>query len=211
MNAMPQISNELFNLIESKPWLALNENEKTYVLNHLSMEEYNNLHDMFLSTVALNQSEQQLTLSLSVKEHLEKTFKKQHQKNAMIPLWQAAAVFIMMFGGFAFYILKISTMEKVIVNTIHDTVYVPKIVSSEIKKTDTVIVYQYLNSNKSNRLNTLNIHEQVPVYETNNNAELPVSQIRTLSTDEIKNCLKNIKNKSMLEDTLYQKIGYASI
>ncbi len=209
MNAMQQIPNELFNLVESKPWSALNENEKTLVLNHISKEEYNNLHDMFLSTIALNQAEHQLMLPLSVKEHLDKTFKKQHQKNIMIPLWQAAAVFVMMLGGFIYYSINSNSIEKVIVNTLRDTVYVPQIVSSEVKKTDTVIVYRYVNTNKYNK--TLQQSMQSKEDKSNDAVALPVSQIRTLNHEEIKRTLKNIKNKSMLEDSLYQKIGYASI
>ncbi len=211
MNAMQQIPNELFNLVESKPWSALNENEKTLVLNHISKEEYNNLHDMFISTVALNQAEHQLMLPVSVKEHLDKTFKKQHQKNILIPLWQAAAVFMMMLGGFVLYSFNSHEVEKVIVNTLRDTVYVPQIVSSEVKKTDTVIVYRYVNANKYNNNKTLQQSMQSKEDKSNDAVALPVSQIRTLNHEEIKRNLKNIKNKSMLEDTLYKKIGYASI
>jgi hypothetical protein len=211
MNEKHQIPNELFNLVESKPWSALNENEKTIVLNHLSKEEYKNLHEMFVSTVALNQSEPQLHVPASIKEHLDKTFKKQHQKNIMIPLWQAAAVFLMMLGGFIYYSINSNSIEKVIVNTLHDTVYVPQIVSSEIKKTDTVIVYRYVNAIKHNNNKTSQYKKQVKANESNEVVALPVSQIRTLNHEEIKRNLKNIKNKSMLEDTLYQKIGYASI
>lgn len=211
MNENQHIPNELFNLVESKPWSALNENDKTLVLNYISKEEYDNLHKMFISTMALNSTEQHLTLPLSIKTHLDKTFKKHHQKSIMIPLWQAAAVLVMMLGGFVFYSIRSNAMDKVIVNTIRDTVYVPQIVSSEVKKTDTVIVYRYVNSNtsKSNKNNQFN--RQININESNNVMAMPVSQIRTLSRDEIKRNLKNIKNKSMLEDTLYHKIGYASI
>lgn len=211
MNENQHIPNELFNLVESKPWSALNENDKTLVLNYISKEEYDNLHKMFISTITLNSTEQHLTLPLSIKTQLDKTFKKQHQKSIMIPLWQAAAVLVMMLGGFVFYSIRSNAMDKVIVNTIRDTVYVPQIVSSEVKKTDTVIVYRYVNSNtsKSNKNNQFN--RQINIYESNNVMAMPVSQIRTLSRDEIKRNLKNIKNKSMLEDTLYHKIGYASI
>jgi hypothetical protein len=211
MNENHQMPIELFNLVESKPWFALNENEKTIVLNHLSKEEYNNLHEMFVSTIALNQAEQELHAPTSIKQHLDRTFKKQHQKNIMIPLWQAAAVFVLMLGGFIYYSINSNSIEKVIVNTIHDTLYVPQIVSTEIKKTDTVIVYRYVNSNNDNSNKISANNKQIKPKESNDVVALPVSQIRTLSHEEIKNSLKNLKNKSMLEDTLYQKIGYASI
>jgi hypothetical protein len=211
MNALPQIPNELFNLVESKPWTALNENEKTLVLNHISKEEYINLHEMFVSTILLNRAEQDLMMPITAKEYLDKTFNRQHQKNIMIPLWQAAAVFIIMLAGFVLYSINSNNVEKVIVNTLRDTVYVPQIVSSEIKKTDTIIVYRYVNSNKYTNNNASQYNKQVKESKSNDGMVLPVSQIRTLSRDEIKRNLKNIKNKSMLEDTLYQKIGYASI
>ena len=38
MNENQHIPNELFNLVESKPWSALNENDKTLVLNYISKE-----------------------------------------------------------------------------------------------------------------------------------------------------------------------------
>jgi hypothetical protein len=208
MNTIP---NELFNLVESKAWSALDEHEKAVVLKHLSKEEYSNLHEMFVSTVALNQSELQLHVPTSIKEHLDKAFKKQHQKNIMIPLWQAAAVFMIMLGGFVLYSINNNEVEKAIVNTLRDTVFVPQIVSSEVKKTDTVIVYRYVKVNKYNNNKTLQQSMQSKEDKSNDAVALPVSQIRTLSHEEIKRNLKNIKNKSMLEDTLYQKIGYASI
>ena len=211
MNEMNQIPNEIFNLVESKAWSALDDNEKAVVLKHLNMEEYNNLHEIFMSTVALNEREQHLNLPATIKENLDKAFKKQHQKNMMIPLWQAAAVFLMMMGGFAYYFFHHSAIEKVIVNTIHDTLYVPQLVSTEIKKTDTVIVYRYVNSNQSGNNKNSQFNEQANVKEINNVMAMPVSQIRTLNEEEIKRSIKNAKNKSMLEDTLYHKIGYASI
>jgi predicted Fe-S protein YdhL (DUF1289 family) len=56
MNEMNEIPNEIFNLVESKAWSALDDNEKAVVLKHLTMEEYNNLHEIFMSTVALNEA-----------------------------------------------------------------------------------------------------------------------------------------------------------
>jgi hypothetical protein len=211
MNEMNQIPNEIFNLVESKAWSALDDNERAVVLMHLTMEEYNNLHEIFMSTVALNQAEQHLYVPASIKENLDKAFKKQHQKSMMIPLWQAAAVFLMMIGGFAYYVFHHSAIEKVIVNTIHDTLYVPQLVSNEVKKTDTLIVYRYVNAIKSNNSSASKSIEQVHINETSKAMAMPVSQIRTLSQEEIKRSIKNAKNKSMLEDTLYHKIGYASI
>lgn len=211
MNEMNQIPNEIFNLVESKAWSALDDNERAVVLMHLTMEEYNNLHEIFMSTVALNQAEQHLYVPASIKENLDKAFKKQHQKSMMIPLWQAAAVFLMMIGGFAYYVFHHSAIEKVIVNTIHDTLCVPQLVSNEVKKTDTLIVYRYVNAIKSNNSSASKSIEQVHINETSKAMAMPVSQIRTLSQEEIKRSIKNAKNKSMLEDTLYHKIGYASI
>ena len=208
---MNEIPNEIFNLVERKAWSALDDKEKALVLKHLTMEEYNNLHEIFMSTVALNQAEQHLHVPTSIKENLDKAFKKQHQKNMMIPLWQAAAVFLMMIGGFVYYVFHHSAIEKVIVNTIHDTLYVPQLVSNEVKKTDTVIVYRYVNANKSNNSNASKSIEQVQINEASKALTMPVSQIRTLSEEEIRRSIKNAKNKSMLEDTLYHKIGYASI
>jgi hypothetical protein len=211
MNEMNQIPNEIFNLVESKAWSALDDNERAVVLMHLTMEEYNNLHEIFMSTVALNQAEQHLYVPASIKENLDKAFKKQHQKSMMIPLWQAAAVFLMMIGGFAYYVFHHSAIEKGIVNTIHDTLCVPQLVSNEVKKTDTLIVYRYVNAIKSNNSSASKSIEQVHINETSKAMAMPVSQIRTLSQEEIKRSIKNAKNKSMLEDTLYHKIGYASI
>ncbi len=181
MNEMNQIPNEIFNLVESKAWSTLDDKEKAVVLKHLTMEEYNNLHEIFMSTVALNEHEQHLYVPTSIKENLDKAFKKQHQQNMMIPLWQAAAVLLVMLGGFVYYTFHNSAIEKVIVNTIHDTLYVPQIVSTEIKKTDTVIVYRYVNANKSNNSNASKSIEQVQMNETSKAMATPVSQIRTLS------------------------------
>lgn len=77
---MNEIPNEIFNLVESKAWSALDDKEKALVLKHLTMEEYNNLHEIFMSTVALNQAEQHLHVPTSIKEiwirHLKSNIRK---------------------------------------------------------------------------------------------------------------------------------------
>lgn len=211
MNEMKQIPNQLFELIESKPWNALTENEKEFILIHLSMETYSELHEMFMSAASLNKAEKQLVVPTSIKDNLDKTFKKQHQESYKVPLWQAAAVLLVMLGGFVYYTLNNQSIEKVIVNTIHDTIFVPKIVSTEVKTTDTVIVYHYVNAKTIATNKSSKVGDKTTISENDEAITKPVSRIRTLSHEEIKNSIHNLKNKSMFEDTLYQKIGYASI
>jgi hypothetical protein len=202
MNAMNHITDELFNLIETKPWLALQETEKELVLKLITQEEYQQLHKMFAATTKLNEINDDIMVSPAVKKNLDKAFDAHHQKAIMIPLWHAAAVFLIVFGGFLFYFLNQSSMENTIANTIHDTLYVPQIVERTEKITDTVMVYKYITIGKKQNAQTT---------ISNHTIDIPVAQIRTLSPEEIKNSTRNYKNKSMQEDTLFKKIGYASI
>lgn len=209
MKAMNQIPDELFGLIESKSWLELNNHEKNMVLGYLSEEEFTKMHEVFLATTELNARENEMDLPAAIKHKLDQQFKVHHQKGAMIPLWQAAAVFLVLLSGFLFYAITQNRSENKIVNIIHDTLYVPQYVETQSKKTDTVIVYRYKENNKQGFTSKYDV--QKDMNNTSEQAVLPVAQIRALSIEEIKSSIKNIKNKSMLEDTLYRKIGYASI
>jgi hypothetical protein len=212
MNTMNQIPNELFILIESKDWIVLLATEKAMVLKYLTQEEYDNMRKIYKATIVLNQANEHTILPpVSIKENLDKQFKAKHQKTIMIPLWQAAAVFLLMLSGFVYYSVDRKNLEKTIVSTIHDTLFVPQYVETTPKLIDTVVIYKYLKtSNNSTNVPQLTM-EPTSLRTTQNQAELPVAQIRTLSVEEIKSSIKNVKSKSMDEDTLYRKIGYASI
>jgi len=211
MHAMNKIPDELFNLIESKAWPELLPTEKEMVLNFCTQEEYSNIHQIYKATIDINQADQQIMLPPSIKENLDKKFKTQHQKTIMIPLWQAAAVIVMMLSGFVYYSFNKTGIEKTIVNTIHDTLFVPQYVETNAKLTDTIFIYRNQEQTKKVHPGNSTINESFAVNTSQNPKELPVSQIRTLSVEEIKSSIKNLKSKSMEEDTLYRKIGYASI
>lgn len=205
---MNHIPDQLFNLLENKSWQELNETEKIYVLKHLTEDEYINLHQLFFATQTI-QKANHVEVPASIKRNLDKAFKKEHQKTLMIPLWQAAAVFLIVFGAMMYYTLNLKNIEKGMVQTIHDTLYVPQIVESKSKTIDTLVVYKYVENKQLERRERKS--ENVVRNISSNHMDMPVALIRTLDAEEIKSSLKRVKNKSMQEDTLYHKIGYASI
>ena len=208
MNTNNNIPDHLFQWIESKDWQDLNESEKSIAGGYLSELEYTDLRLVFLSAQEVYKMNTQVEVPVAIKQNLDKAFKMQHQKTILIPLWQAAAVLLCMLSGFVYYAFHTKAIEKTIVNTIHDTLYVPQYVESKSKNNDTIVVYKYIRNKKSNAgKQAITVNVNVPESEI----YLPAVQMRTLGPDEIKNSSANIKNRSMQEDTLVHKIGFASI
>jgi hypothetical protein len=212
MNQLNHIPDELFNLVESKAWQMLSEVEKQKVLKYLTEEEYNSLHFTFNETKIYFHDHKNIKAPESLSVNLERKFNNHHKKNYMVPLWQVAAILVVMFGTFLYVLKNQNTIEKQIVNTIHDTLYVPQIAEADKKETDTIIIYKYItvpNNYHKNKSGKLNATSTSILNASTKEVREPL--IRTLSPDEIKNCIKNKNSKSMFEDTLYHKIGYASI
>ncbi|HRG57837.1 MAG TPA: hypothetical protein PK323_02710 [Bacteroidia bacterium] len=212
MKTLNQIPDELFNLIENKTWQSLLDSEKAIVLKFITEEEYLEMHHAFAETELHFKSKQNQKAPDKIAKHLSEIYHKNYQKSTMIPLWQAAAVFIgMIFVSVYFYATQ-KTVEKKIVSIIHDTLYVPQMASLQTKKVDTVIVYKYINSsNKTNAGNSLNDFVVQKNIHNNNENEITVPLFRTMSPETILTNSKIIKNKSIKEDSLVQKIGFASI
>lgn len=208
MNTSNNIPDTLMQWLESRAWSDLSETEKSIAGGYLSAHEYTDLRQLFLSTQDFYKINAHVELPGTIKQNLDKAFKIQHQKGMLIPLWQAAAVLLCILSGFVFYTMHVHGIEKTIVNTIHDTLYVPQYVESKSKNRDTVVVYKYI---QSASYNAGKVNTALNVNESKHENYLPTAQNRALSPDEIKNRSGNIKNKSMQEDTLYRKIGYASI
>ena len=98
------------------------------------------------------------------------------------------------------------------VSIIHDTLYIPQLASIQTKRTDTVVVYKYINGSKNTANTYLESKIEIQKKENSiNEVEITVPLIRTMSPETIIANSKMIKNKSIKEDSLAQKIGYASI
>lgn len=209
---MNNIPDELFHLLESKSWQALEVKDKELVKKYISESEYHSLHEMFKTTQNYFQKSRPIKAPEKIAFNLKKTFKAHHQRGIMIPLWQAAAVFVMMLTSGWYFFKNQKSIEKQIVNTIHDTVFVPQMAALSQKTIDTVVIYKYI-QNHSKDLNSQKKLQVSAMLNAASNEEIEINepQIRTLSREEIEYRIKNIKTKSMLEDTLYQRIGFASI
>lgn len=209
---MNHIPDELFNLLENKNWQALLDNEKAFVLKFISEEEYIEMHHAFVETELHFKKNQQQKAPDKIVKNLTEIYHNNYQKSKMIPIWQAAAVFIGMIGISIYFYTHQKIVEKKIVSIIHDTLYVPQMASLQTKITDTVIVYKYINGSKN--ITTMNSNNELVEqnYENNTNEiEITVPLIRTMSPETILSNSKIIKNKSIKEDSLVQKIGFASI
>ena len=148
MKPSNHIPDELLILIENKNWQSLSDNEKEMVLSVISNEEYTELHHMFAETEVHFKKNQNQKAPDKIAKNLSEIYHKNYQKSTMIPLWQAAAVFVGMLGISIYFYTHQKTVEKKMVSIIHDTLYIPQLASIQTKRTDTVDVYKYINGSK---------------------------------------------------------------
>lgn len=210
MEKLPELPEKIWLLIEKIPFEELSEEQKKLVAKYLSEESY--LQLSFASRTL--QEQLQEDKKNPVPERLNQRFKESLQsrkKNYSIPLWQAAAIFVVMAAGWLLSFL-IQTESRIVMQTIHDTVYVAQTVPSPVLQRDTVYIYKERaarqNEKKQNRGISNRIQES---RETTNPVATVDAGIRVIAGEELINKLQQGKGISMAEDSLYKRIGYAGI
>lgn len=168
---------KLTELIEQKAFEALSESEKSFVLEHLSEEEYCERYQLISEVKSELKTEAK---GLKTNDHIRTTVlealrsKQQKQKtriipmlfNYKIPLWASVAAIFLVFILITPFILntdieKATSREQL---AMRDTVYVEKIVRDTVEVTqpaDTVIKTIYASEKSTS---TVNVDRETPVF-----------------------------------------------
>ena len=190
---------KIFELLESKDFNELNQNEQDLVLQHMSSEDYTASRLSVLGGIQEFDNEIKHTAYDSdlLKELHEKTRKKAgfiyFLINTRISLLKIAAVFIFLLFGYTFLLLNMLNSKEPIIsdNSIKmDTVYITQ--TKTLKKTDTVFITKTKEILVDNEQNTRNTQTNTP--EIINSNDTP--NLKKIYAREALSSLKHSKNST---------------
>ena len=133
----------IFELLENKDFTELTKNEREIVLKHMDELEYNTAHMSVINTTKIfnseiNNTEPDTELFAELRKELKAglLYSLIHSK---IHLWKVAAVFILFFISYSFFISKLDLKSIITTQTNNrDTIYIRE--TEYLEKTDTVFI-----------------------------------------------------------------------
>ena len=216
----------IFDLLSTKDFTTLSESEKVMVLSFMSQTEYEALYHSYQKTSHFFQEKAEIKPSDKVLFALQAAISPKSSPKAIllqpIPLWKAvAAVLLLMFAWSLQYFFKspVSAEKNIVYIPVHDTVELTEV----IKKIDTVIQYAPVFVNKkaessSNKeTKTIKNAQQTEAFIAQNVAsrrDTPVqfvSDIYTLTTEDLDKALQKRNGKNRQEDMLSKQFGFVSM
>jgi hypothetical protein len=211
MKTNPSIPEKIIALLEEISFENLTAVQKEEVQKYLTKEEYIKLHRMYQQMEGHFVEDRLIHSPENLNKRFAASIIKKSKSGAFIPLWQAAAVIILMTAGWVITAL-IQSESKTLVQNIHDTVYVASKEPSVIIKTDTVILYKTVfKSEKDIQKATSTIKSAIREEEPAIEMTSSTGGIRVINNDELHYLLEQKKSRSMAEDSLYRRIGFAGI
>jgi hypothetical protein len=212
---------DIIDLISNKNFAQLTAAEREVVTVQLSAQEYEELHEAYVSGKQYFGSGKEQEPPAGVKQKLDKVFLQLHPKPVPlfarpVVLWKAAAVFLLLFGT-SFICLKNKLAEtKAVELLVHDTVFVEKNIELIRRLTDTVIEYREAVVTKERKradsrsaiaANYANRQDSNMIRETGNSEDIG---IRTLQAGDLSKELNN-SGRSMKEDELVRLFSFTKI
>jgi hypothetical protein len=142
MEHKENIPPEIYDLMQQKPYAALSEKERELVAEWLSPEDYDYLR-LVENRIAETLREDQSIPDAALLDTLTDRFRERRRKPASVlqlrvPLWQAAAVAVLMMG--AAIMVSRSPEVGVAVLPVRDTVYLAAHLPEEPARRDTVYI-----------------------------------------------------------------------
>ena len=208
MDKYSSLPEKIIQLIENKTFEQLSREEQNEVLNFLTLEEYHQFHQL-QKQIKLNlQQDKSINPSDSLNRRFAASINEGNPTRRMVPLWQAAAGFILPLGAWLFTLI-VQSEQQTLVKTLQDTVYVSVVKPEYILKKDTVIVYKEVP--KKNNPNLTSQKSLPPIHNINPSIQPVEAGIRVIDREELQYHLEQRKNSSMAEDSIYRRIGYTGI
>ena len=200
----------LFELLNTKDFEALSQEEEVFISKHLSEELYKELRLVYIFTENVFKEEEEATLpDHSVKKVLDKAFEKKYKRKNIItdlllsvidyriPAYQVALGGLILIMTVGWYIQsKSNSISSDSLLAVADTVFIEK---EKTGRTDTVYIFQKENIHQTSSINSSQISKMEDSSLTENPNIIFPEQYNIYITD-----FKNISNpgKTMKEDSL---------
>jgi hypothetical protein len=206
MSHKENIPSEIFDWINTLPFEALTIEQRQQVLLYFTQEEY-------IDMVRALQMVQQTTASSKQRIKAD-LFNRMEQKypsnnkliglNKLIPLWQAAAVLLMLTG--LIYVGYSSRLQQMTValNGQRDTVYLERLIKGDVVKiTDTIYATSKVKKATKLTTNKVTVHQESVVWEQ--------QDISIQSLKDIDAPANRTKRNSVLDDSLVRNYRFTTL
>lgn len=197
MKNIDNCPDELVNLLQTKSFNQLKEEEKELVLSYLSQEEYENYFYASNSLKVLFDEDE------TVPEKFHQFFseqKKPKQFVLQLQAWHLAASFILI-SSLWIWSLKLKSKPEMIVQNVHDTIYLSNANSPEISKIyDTIFIHKNIITERKSKTFK---KDTAAIFENKSNEEIQINQLNALRNKR-KN--KGIKGDSLLKNFEFVRI-----
>lgn len=212
---MESIPNHLFDLLNEKDFEELTLEEQSNVLLHMDKQTYTSMHKAAVAAYAFFEEEEPLILNPNQLQNLlKKAEDKQYNMptlvwNKPIALWKAAAIFLLLGGGWFIHTLATKNLpHRTSFITQLDTVFVEKEIPGEIIH-DTVYIEYERKQQRNKKHHQLPIeYSSIPKQEVNIPTMSDVNIVGMQEKDEPAN---RIKGNSIKDDSLINAFGFVSL
>lgn len=219
MNNENLIPDEIMDLVHHKAFTNLSAEEKTLVETFVTAREYDELYQAAQMTTQYFKDA--IAPSFRVKKNLDEAFQQKHRNKksillAPIELWKVAAVFLLFLGASLWYLKQNIAPDQPNNLLAHDTVFVEKKNDIIQHIIDTVIEYKYIQDASKEKAKSRIKNVVADNNHGQDTADIqPLKSedigIRTLQAEDLYKDLPNNNGKSMQEDELVKRFGFAKI
>lgn len=197
-----EISENLVQLIETKAWQQLSVSEKREVLESMTQDEFEELHEMALQLVNHSKAKHRKQVDDELKNRI---FAVQQKPSSLHPTLKIAASFLVGVMLSALLFMPWRSSNRNIAQK-SDTVYisknvrVPELIHDTVIKRETKIVRVIENRQPIAAV----VSTETKSKEETGSVSRPL--VRVLDSNELKSKLESLAGKSMQEDSLYTKL-----
>ena len=220
MKKTEDLPEKLLDLLEQKAFKDLTLEEKSFVLNYLSGEDYASLHQAAKASRKHYESDKDIVVSAKVSANIMHGFSSRKNEykglqSASIKYWRAAAALLLLVSSvLGYFSLKPNQVKTELVYVpIHDTVFMEKAVQEKAQLADTLPPVK-TKKVKSSIIETGSLASQGEEKRKPQellNFGLLTSDIHTISPSEISDEIIKWSGKTMNEDSLLRYFRFAGI
>lgn len=212
-NNPEQIPSYIFDWLELLPFEGLSASRQEEVLRYFSADAYNELHHT-VSDIRHTAHKPADHMRNTRKQMLMQRFDEKHKPQATIirmfnkpvALWKAAAVFLLIGGGwFSYFMLQHKHLPASTLTTFVDTLYVTKEISPDpLKIYDTVYIDRVSEPAQKQRR-----HQQSKQQQHITGADM--DQLNIVSVKELEHLPNSTKRNSMKDDSLVKQYSFITL
>lgn len=211
---MESIPNHLFDLLNEKDFEELTPEEQSDVLAYMDKQTYTSMHIAALAAKSFFKEEPVMVNPNQLHHLLKKVEVKQYKTptivwNKPIALWKAAAIFLLLGGGWLIHTLatKNLTPQTTFITQL-DTVFVEKEIPGETIH-DTVYIEYERKQQRTKKHHELPIeYSSLPIQEVNIPA---MSDVNIVGVQEKDKPANTIKGNSIKDDSLINAFGFVTL